>query len=141
MIMDFTINPLTANPQWANAAQTRIQANITFPGIGEIPFLASGNDVEGHGQAIFDALVDGDGGSIAAYDANLFPDLNHDPWDVLRSKRDDLLRDSDWRMLPDSPLTPEKKTEWEEYRQELRDLPDNTVDPTAPVWPNPPLDN
>ena len=38
----------------------------------------------------------------------------------VRAKRDQLLRDSDWTMLMD---TPTDKAEWATYRQALRDLP------------------
>ena len=45
----------------------------------------------------------------------------------LRNERDYLLKQSDWTQMPDSPLTEEKKQEWQTYRQALRDLP-QTVD-------------
>lgn len=45
----------------------------------------------------------------------------------LRNQRDYLLKQSDWTQMPDSPLTEEKKQEWQVYRQALRDLP-ATVD-------------
>ena len=38
----------------------------------------------------------------------------------VRAKRDQLLKDSDWTMLMD---TPTDKAEWATYRQALRDLP------------------
>ena len=38
----------------------------------------------------------------------------------LRSKRDRLLASSDWVMMSDSPIA--DKTNWETYRQSLRDL-------------------
>ena len=53
----------------------------------------------------------------------------------LRTKRDALLVSSDWTQAADSPLTNEAKASWTTYRQELRDLPANTADPAAPVWP------
>ena len=53
----------------------------------------------------------------------------------LRTKRDALLVSSDWTQAADSPLANEAKASWTTYRQELRDLPANTVDPAAPVWP------
>tara|TARA_R100000008_G_C3572059_1_gene162807 strand:- start:75 stop:626 length:552 start_codon:yes stop_codon:yes gene_type:complete len=37
--------------------------------------------------------------------------------------RNELLKDSDWRMLPDAPITTEQKKEWKAYRQKLRDFP------------------
>ena len=45
----------------------------------------------------------------------------------LRSTRDKLLADSDWAVMPDSPLSESKKAEWIAYRQGLRDVPKNNV--------------
>ena len=45
------------------------------------------------------------------------------PW-LLRKKRDQLLVESDVKVLPDSPMTDSKRNEWKTYRQALRDLPD-----------------
>jgi hypothetical protein len=56
----------------------------------------------------------------------------------LRRKRDIKLFKSDWTQYTDSPLTDEVKTSWATYRQELRDLPANTDDPNAVVWPDAP---
>ncbi len=57
----------------------------------------------------------------------------------LRRKRDFLIKESDAYSLPDFPhATPEKKQEWLDYRQALRDLPSVTEDPANPVWPTPP---
>lgn len=51
----------------------------------------------------------------------------------LRNFRNQLLKDSDWIVLPDSPLSEEKKQEWVVYRQYLRDLPEN-IDLSGNVW-------
>ncbi len=40
----------------------------------------------------------------------------------LRNIRNKLLTECDWTDLPNAPLTEEKKTEWQNYRQQLRDL-------------------
>ncbi len=59
----------------------------------------------------------------------------------LRLRRDSLLRASDWRMLPDSPMSPEQKQDWADYRQALRDLAALTGDAEElenPQWPVPP---
>ena len=45
---------------------------------------------------------------------------------LLRIDRDLKLANTDWVVLPDSPLTTSKKTEWKTYRQSLRDLPANS---------------
>ena len=49
----------------------------------------------------------------------------------LRAKRNQLLAETDYLALADSTLTDEMRS----YRQALRDLPANTVDPANPVWP------
>tara|TARA_Y100000287_G_scaffold17819_1_gene12419 strand:+ start:296 stop:535 length:240 start_codon:yes stop_codon:yes gene_type:complete len=41
---------------------------------------------------------------------------------MLRNLRNELLQESDWTQMPDSQLSEEKKTEWQKYRQELRDI-------------------
>jgi hypothetical protein len=40
----------------------------------------------------------------------------------LRAERNSLLKNSDWTDLPSSPLTDEKKSEWQTYRTNLRDI-------------------
>jgi hypothetical protein len=49
----------------------------------------------------------------------------------LRQKRNQLLAETDYLALSDTTLTAEMVA----YRQALRDLPANTVDPANPVWP------
>ena len=58
-------------------------------------------------------------------------------WVVVRGQRILKLRASDWSVLPDVPLTTEKREEWEAYRQELRDVTDQP-DPFNINWPTPP---
>jgi len=58
----------------------------------------------------------------------------------LRVERNGLLAASDWTDLPNAQLSAEQKNAWQTYRQELRDLPENTVDPENPVWPIAPAD-
>ena len=43
--------------------------------------------------------------------------------EILRNKRNELLRQSDWTQVNDCPLSDSKKQEWATYRQSLRDLP------------------
>jgi len=52
----------------------------------------------------------------------------------LRRQRNQLLSETDYLALADSTLTDEMR----DYRQALRDLPANTVDPANPVWPTKP---
>jgi hypothetical protein len=59
-------------------------------------------------------------------------------WGKLRMDRNALLVSSDWTQYTDSPLGDEVKASWTTYRQTLRDLPANTVDPNNPTWPTSP---
>jgi len=62
------------------------------------------------------------------------PDTN---WDVVRAKRDILLKNSDWTMTPGATVD---QRSWSAYRQVLRDLP-QTYGPHnlhKLKWPEPP---
>ncbi len=56
-------------------------------------------------------------------------------WRDLRTTRAYLLARCDWTQVSDAPVD---HAAWAVYRQALRDLPANTVDPRHPVWPVPP---
>lgn len=56
-------------------------------------------------------------------------------WERLRNKRNDMLTDCDFRVVPDAPWD---TAPWVEYRQALRDLPSTGIDPRTIVWPTPP---
>ena len=58
------------------------------------------------------------------------------PFENLRVKRNELLKDMDWTQTNDLGL--ENEEEWVAYRQALRDLPSITEDPETPIWPEPP---
>jgi hypothetical protein len=59
-------------------------------------------------------------------------------WAELRTARNLRLTDCDWTQLGDAQLTAAQVTEWQTYRQALRDLPSTTLDPAEPEWPTPP---
>ena len=59
----------------------------------------------------------------------------------LRQRRNNLLLACDWTQGEDSPLSAEKKAEWQTYRQALRDITDNYVNLSNKedvVWPTKP---
>ena len=82
-------------------------------------FDADGNKIE-----LDQALVDAAAIEVAAEQA----------LSSLRRQRNQLLTETDYLALADSTLTDEMR----DYRQALRDLPANTVDPANPVWPTKP---
>jgi hypothetical protein len=57
--------------------------------------------------------------------------------DIL-SKRSKLLYASDWTQIPNNPLTTEQQAVWATYRQELRDIPQQSGYPFNVIWPTPP---
>ena len=79
-------------------------------------FDANGNQIE-----LDQALVDAAAIEVAAEQA----------LSSLRRRRNQLLAETDHLALSDHVLSAEMTA----YRQALRDLPANTVDPANPVWP------
>lgn len=59
-------------------------------------------------------------------------------WDMVRQSRNLLLSESDWAVLPDSPLSELKINEWKTYRQALRDIPNNFQNTQDIIWPKKP---
>jgi hypothetical protein len=55
---------------------------------------------------------------------------------ALRAERNARLSASDWTQVADAPVD---AAAWAAYRQALRDMPENTADPLAPVWPAQPV--
>lgn len=56
-------------------------------------------------------------------------------WRSVRNRRDLMLRKSDWTQIADAGRD---RQAWAQYRQALRDLPQNTTNPRNPAWPTPP---
>jgi hypothetical protein len=75
-------------------------------------------------------------------DGAVVPLGNTIPFQIeLRVARDADLSACDWTQVPDSPLTAEQRSEWQMYRQRLRDLPSDYSHVTSledVVWPDPP---
>ena len=55
----------------------------------------------------------------------------------IRAERDRQLKASDWSVLYDIPMQEDKRLEWLEYRQILRDFPES-CNIENPIWPIPP---
>jgi len=70
---------------------------------------------------------------------NPFATFDINKW--MRERRNNLLKQSDWTQGDDSPLSDSKKTEWQTYRQALRDVPANNTSATVRediTWPTKP---
>ena len=59
-------------------------------------------------------------------------------WREVRRIRDTLIQLTDYTQMPDSPLSTEKKAEFADYRQALRDIPQNVGNPDDVAWPTKP---
>jgi hypothetical protein len=67
------------------------------------------------------------------------PELTIDEhWEILRRNRNNLLQKTDYYFLRDIILPENFETELKIYRQKLRDLPVNTIDPQNPIYPEKP---
>jgi FPC/CPF motif-containing protein YcgG len=51
----------------------------------------------------------------------------------IRSRRDALLKDSDWTQIADFPKT--NQNDWKQFRKALRDLPQQAGFPDNIIWP------
>jgi len=78
-------------------------------------------DADGKQITLDQSVVDAAAAEVATENA----------WSDLRTKRTQLLTDTDYLALSDATLSADMRT----YRQELRDLPANTSDPANPTWP------
>lgn len=88
------------------------------------------------------------GAITTSNDGRWFAESDEDKIFFLRKDRNIKLLESDKYMIPDFPITEEKREEWKIYRQALRDLTTNisladiVVDNTFTVhgcnWPTPP---
>lgn len=58
-------------------------------------------------------------------------------WNYVRELRNQKLTESDWALMSDANPKPTKEA-WLEYRQNLRDLPQNFSHPEEVSWPLPP---
>ena len=58
-------------------------------------------------------------------------------WDVIRTTRDQILRDTDWTMTTGATVD---QAQWAAYRQVIRDIPQTYKDKTPDdvVWPTQP---
>lgn len=81
-------------------------------------------DADGNAVELDQTLVDAAAAELVTENA----------WNNLRTKRTQLLAETDYLALADHTLSAEMTA----YRQALRDLPANTTDVANPVWPTKP---
>ena len=62
-------------------------------------------------------------------------DLDDSTWENVRKKRDYLLKSTDWTVTPGCTVD---QAQWSAYRQNLRDIPQNTENLKDISWPTKP---
>ena len=92
-----------------------------YPNVVTIDDGTGAFDADGNQITLDQSLVDTAAAELVTENA----------WSGLRSKRTQLLSDTDYLALSDATLGEDMRT----YRQALRDLPANTSDPANPTWP------
>lgn len=73
--------------------------------------------------------------NVTALPAEVIQEREDQVTESVRNERNNLLAQSDWTQLPDSPVDSEP---WAVYRQALRDLPSQTGFPHVVNWPTQP---
>ena len=67
-----------------------------------------------------------------AYERDVQPGID---FQALREERNRRLAETDWQIVRHKELGTNIPAALKTYRQELRDLPENTSDPANPTWP------
>ena len=123
------------NPVWADKAHTAIDVMINHPFHGWIPYTCTTDMDTEEGRELWEQLQS-DIASIAEYVPPVISD------EALaaeaRSKRDQLLADTDYLLMPDYPIEPDRLAKVKIYRQALRDIPEQSGFPRTITWPEKP---
>ena len=86
---------------------------------------------------VWGAFVDCFPGNTETYISQDESNITDSQWLAMaRLWRNALLNESDWSQVPDNPLTEEKRAEWRQYRQTLRELTDTYENPKEIVFPD-----
>jgi hypothetical protein len=78
--------------------------------------------------------------ALCSFGTDEFPRIptEAEKWDALRRVRFELLALCDWTQVTDAPLTAEQRTAWHDYRQALRDIPQDFDTPESVIFPEAP---
>ena len=126
---------------------------------GEISKTVQTDDIDSQiqsGESYVEGSIDQsvyyiDNGVAVAIPAQTSPysvfDFNTKQWVLVENlaladvlpKRQRLLYASDWTQIPNNPLTTEQQAVWAIYRQELRDIPEQSGYPFNVIFPTPPI--
>jgi hypothetical protein len=75
---------------------------------------------------------------LANGEAELVPYVPPVPtWEQIRAQRNAFLSETDWAIMEDADPKPSKQA-WLDYRQALRNIPQNFNNPQDVIWPQKP---
>ena len=117
------------NAKFSTADGFFITGEWLHPSLGWIPHTA----VRGESE-IMDAVFDAFLALPPAPYVDPVPDLDAMATEA-RDQRDAVMRETDWMVLPDSPLSADDHEKVLAYRQALRDVPIQAGFPVDIVWP------
>ena len=100
----------------------------THPNVVSIDDTAGAFDANGNAVVIDETLVEAEVARLIA----------EQPAKEARAKRDRLLIESDWVTIRAMDTGDPVPTEWQTYRQALRDIPEQTGFPEEIDWPQEP---
>ncbi|MFY0730580.1 hypothetical protein [Pseudomonas sp. NFX15] len=136
-MMNYT-NVLT--PQWTNADHTAVNVVLVTEALGDIPFTATPNDSTSYGPEIYERVVAGEFGEIAAppSEANTSPEAKariEQLWvkEQLAQAEQEICKHED--QDPQASFTEQA---WRTYRVELRAWPRSELFPNAEDRPTAP---
>ena len=92
-------------------------------------------------EEVYPGAIQWNQGVLAIHDQQLYEAANVAAWDVKREERNTLLTSSDWINQADNGLSDSDKASWIDYRQRLRDIPNELegTNPNLVVWPDKPV--
>lgn len=129
--------PLLSIQQDLSWIPSNIHAVQWYDTHGEIEYTDGSPNTHINELGIYEqAIIDHNNEVQRLIDEKYENQLKIDYWENLRKQRNSQLQKCDWTQIEDSPLTQEEKLSWQNYRQALRDLPANTIDPKNPIWPS-----
>ena len=123
------------NPVWADKDHTAIDVMINHPSHGWIPYTCTTDMDTEEGRELWEQLQS-DMASIAEYVPLVISDETLAA--EARSKRDKLLADTDYLLMPDYPIESDRLAKVKIYRQALRDIPEQSGFPRTITWPEKP---
>lgn len=135
-------NPTELPRNWANISNFYLFDNETLKQYGWYPFRFVESNINSN-QFYDGSEIVIEENEVVEYQKvrNKTPQEIEDEingqWTFIRYRRSELLTECDWTQLQDSPLSEQKKQEWQTYRQSLRDITLQS-DPFNIIWPTKP---